>query len=215
MKDLRFTPLEREKIQEYFNKKLEELTLEEFEQKHRELRAKYHPDKYEKYGDETVKELTAEKFKEIEMLAEKIRSYLSMPEEISRTAHGFGRDALFAYDDLKIEIITNEKDLKYYLFGTQYRWLIRGDRFKIKGTGAYIIIDEDHQGRSIGFREGIKMYLTFTATDAIEEIIAWLYSRIVGYATSVIIEGKSVPVDFFEMILAVKKKTLLKLGDGK
>jgi hypothetical protein len=215
MEDLSITPKEKEKILEYFGKKPEDLTPEEFDRKLRELRSKYHPDKYEKFGDETVKDLAAEKFREIELLAEKIRFYLSVKNEKSKaTEVVFDRGARFAYDELKIEIITDEKDLKYYLFGTHYRWLERGDRYKIKDTEAYIIIDEDHRGRSVGFREGIKMYLTFNATDSIETIIAWLYERIAGYASALIIGGKSIPVNYDEMVQAVKKKTLLKLGDG-
>jgi len=216
MEHIIFTPDERNKIAEYFGKKPEEITLEELELKHRELRARYHPDKFEKYSDDIVKELARAKFTEIESLAEKIKKKLLADKKNGSIDNElFGLNPQFAFNKLKIEIITKEKDLKYYLFGTQYRWLEKGDKYTIKGTKATIIIDANYSGRTIGFTEGIKMYLTFTESDSLEEIFAWLFFNIVGYATSIIIGGKSVKIDYYEMLLAVKQKTFLKLGSGE
>lgn len=210
MEKLRFTEKEKEKIIEYFGKKIEELSLEEFDKKHRELRAKYHPDKFEKYSDDIIRELAIEKFKEIDQLAEKIKSILQSDEKPQSFApeDSFGNNAVFAYNNLKIEIFTKEKDLKYYLFGTYYRWLERGDKYTIEGTKASIIIDENHAHHRIGFIEGIKMYLTFSETDSLEHIFQWLYDKIAGNALYLIIEGTKVSVDYNEMLFAVKKKTV-------
>lgn len=210
------TPGEKSKVLEYFGKQPEDLTLDEFEQKHRELRTKYHPDKFEKYDDDIVKELTGEKFKEIEQLAGKIRhTYFSGPvatAAIAATQPALGDNPQFAFKNLKIEIITKEKDLKYHLFGTHYRWLEKGDKYVIKGTKASIIIDANYRGTGIGFNESIKMYLTFSETDSLEEIFAWLYQNIAGHATSVIIDREVVAVDYHEMLAAVKIRTVLRLN---
>jgi GNAT superfamily N-acetyltransferase len=209
------SPGEKSKVLEYFGKKPEDLTLDEFEQKHRELRTKYHPDKFEKYDDDIVKELTEERFKEIEQLAEKIRhAYFSgLVTDVSAAAEpALGDNPQFAFKNLKIEIITKEKDLKYHLFGTQYRWLEKGDKYVIKGTKASIIIDADYRGTGIGFNESIKMYLTFSETDSLEDIFFWLYQHIAAHATSVIIDREVVAVDYNEMLAAVKIKTVLRLN---
>lgn len=212
MENVTFNPAERQKIEEYFGKKPEDLTMDEFTQKHRELRAKYHPDKFEKYSDEIVRELALGKFKEIEELAEKLKLLLSKGSSaVAVTENEFGADARFAYNNLKIEIITQEKDLKYHLFDTQYRWLERGDKYMIKGTNASIIIEANHRGAAIGYNESIKMYLTFSETDSLEEIFRWLYERIAGRATSVKIGDNLVKVDYNEMLSAVKRKTILRL----
>ena len=210
-----FTKDERDKVTEYFGKIPEELTAEEFEQKHRELRAKYHPDKFEKYSDDVVRMLASEKFKEIELLADKIQKYFLAKKNFETTERKDGENQpKYAYNELKIEIVTKEKDLKYYLFGTHYRWLERGDKYKIKGTNASIIIDANYANRSIGFNESIKMYLTFSETDSLEIIMGWLFHQISGYSTLVILEGKPVKVDFEELLSAVKSKTILRLRDG-
>jgi len=209
-----FTKDERDKVTEYFGKIPEELTMEEFEQIHRELRAKYHPDKFEKYSDDIVRMLASEKFKEIELLADKIQKHFLAKKNFETTERKDGENQpKYAYNELKIEIVTKEKDLKYYLFGTHYRWLERGDKYKIKGTNASIIIDANYANRSIGFNESIKMYLTFSETDSLEIIMGWLFSQITGYATTIIIEGKPVKVDFEELLVAVRSKTILRLGD--
>ncbi len=209
-----FSPGEKNKVLEYFGKYPEDLTLDEFEQKHRELRTKYHPDKFEKYDDDIVKELTGEKFKEIEQLAGKIRHtcFSGLVTPVSAAAHpALGDKPQFACKNLKIEIITKEKDLKYHLFGTQYRWLEKGDKYVIKGTKASIIIDANYRGTGIGFNESIKMYLTFSETDSLEEIFSWLYQNIVGHATSVMIDHEIVAVDYHAMLSAVQIKTVLLL----
>ncbi|GJM31715.1 MAG: hypothetical protein DHS20C18_07160 [Saprospiraceae bacterium] len=207
---------EKEEIRKYFGKSLEEMDSEEFKQLHKELRTKYHPDNFEKFDDETVKEMATERFQQIEHLAERMAAFYNGKTRIIKAEEGFfSPDALFAFDKMKIEVITSDKDLKYHLFGTAYRWLLYGDKFKIPGSQASIIIDEDHRGSSIGYRETIRMYLTFGINDATEDIVAWLYDRIQGRASSLIIHGEIVKIEPMAMLNAIKRTAILEIGSGE
>lgn len=212
---------EKQQIEKYFGYRLEELTPELLKQTHKKLRAKYHPDNFEQFEDETVREMATERFQLIERLAAKIETYLSQKaqglsnDSVTTTDAPVKKRAQYAYDDLKIEILTHDKDLKYQLFGTQYRWLLYGDRYKIPNTdNAYIIIDEDHQGHRVGLRESIRMYLTFDVKDDVDVITEWLFHKIKGRATSLLIAKKLVPIDINEMKKYIRKKTLLSLETG-
>lgn len=215
MKDGFFEAHERNKIMEYFGKSPENLTPEEFELAHRVLRSKYHPDKFEKYNNELVKELSLAKFKEIEVLADKLKQFFALDakEDIVREDH-IGTYPKYAGNNLYIEIITKDKELKYHLFGTKYTFLLAGDKYTIKGTNASIIIDEKHNGRTIGYNESIKMYLTFSEDDSLDDIMMWLYEKIKERATSINIDGNIVHVNFNEMMAVVRQKTILRLGSG-
>lgn len=206
------TQTEKEAIQKYFGKPIEELSEADFKQLRKQLRAKYHPDNFEKFEDQTVREMATERFQTIEKLAEKITQYFSQPSAITTIGEKiFHPAAQFAFDQLKIEIITSDKDLKYNLFGTFYRWLVYGDTYKIPDTKASIIMDENHQGTSIGFRETIRFYLTFGVEDAVEDLVDWLFSRIQGRASSLIIHGDIVNIDRDAMLRAIKKTTFLQI----
>ncbi len=212
-----FTIKEKEEIRKFFGIPLEELKLEDFKKIHRELRAKYHPDNFEHLENEAVKEMATEKFQAIESLAAKVEAWLtnSKPATIgfqTDVADHLRPDAVFAVKRLKIEILTSDKDLKYHLFGTHYRWLQFGDSFKIPGTGASIVIDEDYAGRRIGFQESVRMYLTFGETDSIEDIVAWFFGRIEGRASRLLIAGDAVDIEEQQIINAIKKESLLRLG---
>lgn len=115
-------------------------------------------------------------------------------------------NAVFAGKSIKIEVITSDKDLKYHLFGSQYRWLEYGDSFNIPSTNASIVIDEGHLGRRIGFQESIRMYLTFSEEDSIDVIVDWLFDSIDERVNTLIVAGETVPVDREAIINAVKKK---------
>lgn len=208
------SPEERKAIQGLYGMSLEELSLESFEKIHKGLRAKYHPDKFEKYDDALVKELAKEKFQLLENLGEKVRFHLQSGgnQPVDLQTHEFGVGAVFAFNDMKIEILTREKDLKYHLFGARLRWLEQGDRFKIPNTGAYLIIDNHHRGTSIGFVESVKLYLTFGEDDDLAEIATWLYHRLDGQAKALIIEGKRIDVDLQQMLAVIRKKSFLRLG---
>ncbi|RMG26061.1 MAG: hypothetical protein D6730_09795 [Bacteroidetes bacterium] len=212
-----FSEKELEEIRELYGQDISSLNQELFERLHKQLRQKYHPDKFEQYQDEVVKEMAHEKFKRLEALGSKIRAYLvsGASGPVNPTEDIYRPEARFAYNDLKIELITRNKDLKYLLFGMRYRRLIRGDRFKIPHTKeAYIIIDADHAGRSIGFNETIRMYLTFGQSDPLDVIIQWLYERIAGQAAALIINGERIPVELNAMRQHIRRTTFLGLDGG-
>jgi len=206
-------PSEKEEIQKLFGLPLEEIDKEKLKQLKKELRAKYHPDNFEKFEDEVVKQMATERFQKIEALSEKIENQLSgsLVIQSDTKADYMHDDAQFSGNKLKIEIITTNKDLKYQLFGTKYRWLVLGDSFKIPNSDA-IIVDEDHKGRKIGFVETIRMYLTFSESDSIEPIVEWLIKHIEGEAKSLIIGGRSVAVNREAVEIAIKQKTVLRIG---
>lgn len=208
------SPEEKKEIQEIFGKSLESLDTETFEQLHKAQRLKYHPDKFEHYEDEVVKELANRRFQRIEALAEKIKPFLKGDNKVSQSPQEdiFKDDAQFAFEGMKIEIITKDKDLKYRLFGTRYRWLERGDKFKVPNTNAKIVMDEGHAGNRIGFNETIRMYLTFTESDSLFEITKWLFASIAGQADALIIQGRRIPVDLQEMMTYIMRKSYLQLG---
>lgn len=204
-------------LKELFGAELPGLSEEEFDRLHKELRQKYHPDKFERYDDEVVREMAKEKFQRIEKLAEKMQRHFK-GETLSAPAYGSGKDdldseeATFGFDEMKIEILTRDKDMKYRLFGTYLRWLERGDKFKIPGTEAVITIDQDHRGNRVGFVEAVRIYLSFKPGDSISDIIDWLYERLHGHAEAMIIEGKRLPVDQLAMAAYIRQKSFLGLN---
>ncbi len=212
-----FTIQEKEEIRKLFGLPLEQLELESFRKTHRELRSKYHPDNFEHLDNEAVKEMATEKFQVIEALAGRVEAYLSGEKPAVQTyqtdvADHLRPGALFVGKRLKIEILTADKDLKYHLFGTYYRWLQFGDSFKIPKTGGSIVIDEDYAGRRIGFQESVRMYLTFSEADSIEDMANWLFGKIEGQASKLLIAGDAVDIDPEKIMNAIKKVTLLRIG---
>ncbi len=207
------SPSEQQEVQELFGQELNQLKLEDFERLHKALRQKYHPDKFEQYEDEVVREMANEKFKRIELLAEKVKKHLSTdpsqrPKDPKKDSV-YDEFAEFAFEKMKIEMITREKDFKYLLFGSKWRWLERGDTYKVPDTQASIIMDQNHQGRSIGFTETIRIYLTFDKSDSLDVIVTWLYSRIQGQTSALIIEGERIPVELDRMLAAMRRKSFL------
>lgn len=208
-----FSEQEKQEIRELFGSVPEQLTPDSFKKTLRELRAKYHPDNFEKFGDDTVRQLATERFQRIEYLAVKIENWLSgistnNPESTTGNEQQIHDPrARFAYREMKIEIRTADKDLKYHLFGTFYRWLTLGDRFKIPGSKAFLIADEEHAGRKIGFVESIRVYLTFEEDDSVEDITQWLHDKITGRADALLIEGELVPIDYEAILVAIKRRS--------
>ncbi len=212
-----FTEQEQSDIREWWGQSAEQLDAAAFRITLRELRAKYHPDNFERFGDDTVRQLATERFQRIERLAEKLEHWLNgstMPapakpkSSVSANDPIFDPAATFAYQAMKIEIRTSDKDLKYHLFGTFYRWLTLGERFKIPDTKAFLIADEQHLGRNIGFVESIRVYLTFEEDDSVETIVGWLYGKIGDRAEALLIEGEIVPITYESLLLAVKRRSL-------
>ena len=210
MTTLAISASDRETIQKYFGKPLEELSIQEFERLRKELRAKFHPDNFEKFEDETVREMATERFQLIESLMEKMEAYFNGNHAPEKGVPAMDRDLSYAFEGMKIEVITADKDLKYDLFGSFYRWLRLGEKFKIPNTSeAFIIMDEDHRGVRIGYNETIRMYLTFGVQDAIEDIVDWFFHRIQGRATSLLVHGEKIEVEYNAILAAVRKPSLL------
>ena len=217
-----FSPEESAEIREWFGAAPENLAEADFRKALRELRAKYHPDNFEKFDDATVRQLATDRFQRIQRLAEKLEAWFqgSALPDAGKAPGARPADpiqdprARFAYQAMKIEIRTSDKDLKYHLFGTFYRWLTLGERFKIPETQAFLIADEDYSGRSIGFMETIRLYLTFEESDPVESIIGWLFPKIEGRADTLLIEGEIIPMEYDAILLAVKKRSFKALGAG-
>lgn len=210
-----WTEDEKAAIQKYYGLSLDQLRPEDFQKTRKKLLAKYHPDNFEKFEDETIREMATDRFQNIEKLNKKIELHFAgkLPAD-SAKERAFHPDARYAFDKLKIELITSDKDLKYHLFGTFYRWLVYGDKFKIPDTKASIIIDEDHQGSSIGYRESIRLYLTFDTNDSVAKIVDWLFGKIDGRASSLLIHGDVVPIAYDAILRSIKQTTFLQIGPG-
>lgn len=213
MSTITFSRKEKEDVQKYFGSSLGDLDPEEFEKKYKTLKKKYHPDNFAKHEDEVVQEMATAKFQEIKRLGEKVRKFISgaTVEKESEDIE-FGEDAKFAFEKMRIEVVTRDKDLKYKLFRTIYKYLERGDRQYIPGSEASIIIDESHINNSVGFLESVKMYLTFGEEDDLDHIVQWLLDRIESSAFSLIIEGKKTPVNFLGIRMAIQRKSLVLLN---
>jgi len=216
MESTTFTIQEKETVQKLFGASLEELQEAEFKKKLKSLRAKYHPDNFEKFEDETVQEMATERFQTIEQLSQKVERFLhNRSKGLQAASEDFMHaNALFAIKRLKIEILTSDKDLKYQLFGRFYRWLQYGDTFHIPDTKAAIVMDEDHRGTSIGYQESIRFYLTFGEDDSIEDMVQWLYERINGRANKLLVAGNLVEIEPYQIIYAIKQQSFLRLAAG-
>lgn len=208
-----FDNQEKANIQKYFEVSLDDLDKTTFEQKRKQLRAKYHPDNFAKYDDETVQEMATERFQVMETLMNKMADYYAGKLKPGSNGADLYRHsaAIFAAKKLKIEIITRDKDLKYLLFGRRYRWLTYGETFKIPNTDATLIMDEDHRGNSIGYRETIRVYLTFGEEQKLVEIVNWLYAGIAAGATKLLIAGDIVEVNAAAILQALQQHTFLRL----
>jgi hypothetical protein len=218
---MQFTEQERAEFRELFGDYPEQLDEAAFKKALRALRAKYHPDNFIKFGDDTVQQLATERFQRIEDLAQKMENGPDgsiRPGASEPPVSGFGDapvfrpDALFAYQALKIELRTPDKDLKYHLFGTFYRWLTLGEKFRIPGSKAFLVADESYIGRSIGFVESIRLYLTFEEDDRIDDIVRWFFEKIEGRAETILIEGKVVPVAYEAILWEIKRRSLKQLA---
>ncbi|MGB1206245.1 MAG: hypothetical protein ACPG5B_11395 [Chitinophagales bacterium] len=217
--DITINASDKQHIQKYFGSSLEELTYTDFQQKHKQLRVKYHPDNFAKFDDETIHEMATERFQSIEQLAEKLKAFFEEKQKVTIAEKESEETATvvqnrYAYDDLKFEIITRNKDLKYQLFGKFYRRLSWGDRYQIPNTAASLIIDNNHVGSSIGFNETIVFYLSFAASESVHDIAEWLYKNIVGQATSLLISKEWTPIDLLSIRRAIERKTILEITAG-
>jgi len=199
------TQEELDEIAKYYGP-ISDLDFEQFKKTKKQLQSKYHPDNFAKFDDETVKEMATERFQRIEVLSSKLELLLNKKATLGNEAEDIDNvNARFAFDKMKIEVVTRNKDLKYHLFGAKYRWLNYGESYKIPNTEAKIIADESHEGQRMGFIETIRMYLTFGTSDPIELIAVWLFTAINERANSLIIDGKKVRIDLVEINAAIKR----------
>jgi hypothetical protein len=58
------------------------------------------------------------------------------------------------------------------------------------------------------------MYLTFDEQDSVEDIVAWLFPRVEGRASSLLVAGEKIGITAHELEMAIKKETLLRIGPG-
>ncbi|MBC8047796.1 MAG: hypothetical protein H7Y00_13445, partial [Fimbriimonadaceae bacterium] len=111
----RLTNFEKESVLKYFGIGINELDIDTFKKIRNQLRMKYHPDKFEKLNDETALEMALEKFKEIDMLCERIEAFFNSTENILQDDQQIQkedflqRDARYAFKGMYIEIITSDK----------------------------------------------------------------------------------------------------------
>ncbi len=212
------TPKDHEDIQKYFGEGLDSLKPEAYKKQLKQLRAKYHPDNFEKFEDETIKEMATDRFQRIEELSELIDAHFN-GNTLAPKAHStkpkedplFSSLAIFAANRLKVELTTSDKDLKYNLFGTRYRWLTYGDTYKIPNTTGTLVIDGDHQGTMIGFNESIKIYLTFDEQASVGDIADWLFQKLEGQSAKLRIEGSPTPITSEAIQQAIRQASFLRL----
>ena len=203
----------------HFEIPLEEISPEDYEKKKRKLRLKLHPDQKDAHDDEEYAEFINNRFVQFQSLCEKAEAYLYKKEE-GISQYGIEEaylreDAVYSADGLPIEVITRDKNLKYEMFGSRYRWLERGEKYPIPQTDAFIRIEQDYRGSGVGFSEYIKMYLSFGTTQNLEPIIDWLFDKIKEKANGLIIQGNRIDIDKFQMGIFIKKTTFLQLASGK
>ena len=77
---MQLTDREREEIRELFGAYPEQLDEATFKKALRDLRTKYHPDNFTKFGDDTVQQLATERFQRIETLAQRLEHHFSGAE---------------------------------------------------------------------------------------------------------------------------------------
>ena len=209
----RITPEDVSKIKKYFNLDLKEVDAEKLKDLQKEARKKYHPDNFSHLDDEVIMDMAKERFQDIERLTHKLAGYLKAGIDLEEAMKAqppkdWKVKEKYASEGMKIDIMTRDKALKYMLFNS--RIIYRGDKMIIPGTNAKIFALEDYSGASsTGFRENIKILLTFGPDDDIKDIVHWLFRHISGRTSSFVIEGKVVKIDPYEIMKAIQKESVL------
>lgn len=207
-----FSLAERELIERYFGCSLEALADADYKKLSRQLLARFHPDAYAAQGPEVVERMT-EQFQELQALVQKVRLYFAADvreDELDERIRD--PEARFAYQRMYFEVLTSHKGFKYLIMRTRFAQLERGDRVRIPQSSAFLVVNEDYQGIAVGFQESVKMYLTFHPDDPVEQVVWWLFLHLMLFGIGNLrIEGQRVPVEYEEMLRAVKRKSLLRL----
>jgi len=206
----RLTDQDRERIQKYFGKELSEITPDNFKELQREARRKFHPDNFAHFEDETVLEMAKDRFQEIEALSQKLEAYLSGDASAAAPpAEKEDPNVVYRSEGMNIDIMTTDTTLKFRLF--RNRLIDRGDEVKIKGTQAKLIALEDYHNRSAGFRENIKVMLTFGEQPDLMPVVEWLFRHISGVTSSFVIEGRVVPIEPYAILQAIRRESIKEL----
>lgn len=206
----RITEQDLDKIRQWFGSDLESLTEETFASIQKAARKKFHPDNFAHLGDDAVMEMAKERFQELEKLGAKVKQFVASkaqtpdPEEQAR----------YTSDGMAIDIMTQDKTLKFVLFGSAV--IYEGDVVKIPGTTAKLVALDDYLPRiAMGFRDNIKVHLTFGPDDNLQEVVHWLFRHINGRISSFVIEGKIVAVEPLEILRAIRKEARKELGPSQ
>ncbi|MBK8846528.1 MAG: hypothetical protein IPO27_08335 [Bacteroidetes bacterium] len=202
------TEQEQSDILKYFGKPLLQMQSDEFQELKRRLFAKYHPDKFQHYEDEVVLALMNDQFQKISDLCSKMEVFFGDKNSVyQQEINSLKVNSVFAANALPFEIITKDKDLKYKLLETHYRLIRRADKIHIKGTQGYLYIEEDHVDQKIGFSESLKLFLTFKEEDHVELIAEWLYKKLAGTDSKLLINKQLVQIDYFQIITMLLRTT--------
>lgn len=208
------TEQDKQLIEKYYELPLADIDIATYKKKQRELRAKYHPDNFEKFDDDTIQEMATERFQQIERISQLLENFLKGQATLTNNKEQttkFTADAKFSANGLRLELITQDKKFKYNLFGTHYKWLVIGDKYIIPNTNASIIMEEDHSGFAIGYTETVRLFLSFDIHDSIDEIVNWLYPRIKDKVSTLLIAKKEVSINPMAMKFAIQNKTILQI----
>lgn len=187
---------------------VEDLTIEDLRNGRAAIHRKYHPDRFGYLKDADLDKLLNEVYVDVKerllrVEAELLRTALELPE--GHVAKG----RTMSIEALRIDLMTQDKELKYRLFRKRYLSLDEGTRIPIPGTNAFLVATTNHNGRDIGFSESIRMYLTYYPTDPLKDIVIWLYLGIAGHVTALYIDEQRVEVDPDAIYSAIAKRSLL------
>lgn len=190
-----------------FRVPVEDMTSEVVQEKRHLFHKQYHPDRFAYLDDTELNKLLNEVYRD---MLDRLRR---VEEHLLRSDHGLMHrkpgDPELSAVDLEIQLITQNKDLKYVLFGSYYRWLSKGERFRIPRTDATLTSSGNHRGNAIGFNENIRLYLTYGTQDRLDEIVIWFYTRIVDQVSALWIDDKRVDVEPRAIFNALARMKLL------
>ncbi|MEO8068408.1 MAG: hypothetical protein ABI599_12000 [Flavobacteriales bacterium] len=202
------SPYDLDWASDLFGVPVEDITTDVLSEKRSVVHMKYHPDRYMRHNDPELDALLTEVYREMMDRLRRIEEHILRGSTTLSGSTHLSVGPLNA-ENLQVELVTNDKDLKYRLFGAHMRWLERGDRFFIPRTRATLISSGGHKNNAIGFNESIKLFLTYGHDDALQEIVIWFYTRIAGQVTALWIDGQRVAVEPKAMFNAMARRKVL------
>ena len=211
------TDQEKSLLKKYFESDLADLDVDDFKKKKKLLQARFHPDKYEKYDNEEVREMAKEKYQSISQLCERVEAFFNGDDIVkvkssssSSSSSPFGSMGMeiYATEGLLIEIVTKDKELKYRMFGSGLKWMLHGEAYIIKETNAKIRLWDTSGQRAMGFNETIKLTLSFSDDDDIQVIIDWLFTQVMTAVDVLIINKEKVAINRDAVSQLMRKSTI-------